>query len=192
MRRNLTIGLGVLVALVAAVSAISANKTSTPPGGAPVSVLEPSSDTGGRSAGSGEFGSTVAAFTTKDIDGRSVQVREGKPGALFFFAGWCGSCLVEASALDRVERALGGRVDITAISPDPSDSVEAIRRFRRNAGSPRYAFVWDSAGTLGTQFAVRALDTTIVYDRAGKVVFRDAAVTDVNKLRAAFRRAGVQ
>ncbi len=189
MRRNVTIGLGVLIALVATVAAISAGRPSTQPGGAPVALAEPSSDT---AAGKGELGSTVAAFTAEDIDGRPVQVRAGKPGALFFFAGWCGSCIVEASGLERIERALGTRVDITAISPDPSDSIEAIRRFRRNAGSPRYAFVWDSAGTLGSQFAVRALDTTIVYDRDGKVVFRDAAVTDVKTLRDAFRKAGVR
>ena len=189
MRRNVTIGLGVLFALVAAVAAISAGKTSTQPGGSSVAVDEQSSST---AAGKAEPGSTVTTFTAEDIDGRPVQVRAGKPGALFFFAGWCGSCIVEASALDRVERALGGRVDITAISPDPSDSIEAIRRFRRNSGDPRYAFVWDSAGTLGTRFGVRALDTTIVYDRDGKVVFRDAAVTDVKTLRDAFRKAGVQ
>jgi thiol-disulfide isomerase/thioredoxin len=189
MRRNVIIGLGVLIALVAAVAAISAANPSTQPGGAHVTVGEPSADT---AAGKGEPGSTVAAFAADDIDGRPVRVRTGKPGALFFFAGWCGSCLVEASALDRVERALGARVDITAISIDPSDSIEAIRLFRRNAGSPRYPFVWDSAGTLSTPLAIRALDTTIVYDRDGKVVFRDAAVTDVKTLRDAFRKAGVQ
>ncbi len=191
MRRNLTVGLGVLIALVAAVAAISAGRTSNQSGDRHVSVDEAAGQQRS-AAGNGEPGSTVATFTTKDIDGRGVQVRRGKPGALFFFAGWCGSCIAEASALDRVERELGTRVAITAISPDPSDSIEAIRRFRRNAGAPRYAFVWDSAGTLGTQFAVRALDTTIVYDADGKVVFRDAAVTDAQTLRKAFRKAGVQ
>jgi len=82
----------------------------------------------------------------KDIDARTVRVGRGKPGALFFFAGWCGSCLSEAKALDQVQRALGSRVTITAISPDPSDSPEAIRRFRQQVGNPRYSFVSDSAG----------------------------------------------
>ncbi len=191
MRRNLTVGLGVLIALVAAVAAISAGRTSNQSGDRHVSVDEAAGQQRS-AAGNGEPGSTVATFTATDVDGRGVHVRHGKPGALFFFAGWCGSCIAEASALDRVERELGTRVAITAISPDPSDSIEAIRRFRRNAGAPRYAFVWDSAGTLGTQFAVRALATTSVYDADGKVVFRDAAVTDAQTLRKAFRKAGVQ
>ena len=186
MRRNLVIALAVIVALVAAVSAVSAGKKSGAAGSA-VSV----SGSPAESSGTGEEGSAIAAFTAQDVDGRRVKVDVGKPGALFFFAGWCGSCLVEAAALGDVQRELGTRVAITAISPDPSDSKSAIRSFRRNAGGPRYPFVWDSAGTLGKQFAVQALDTTIVYDKTGKVVFRDAAVTDVETLRAAFRKAGV-
>lgn len=191
MRRKLSVVLVVLTVLIAAVAAVSAGQKSQRAGGQPISLSPPASgdQTSGRQ---GEPGSRLAAFRTEDIDGRPVQLRPGKPGALFFFAGWCGSCVVEASALDRVERDLGRRVDIAAISPDPSDSLEAIRRFRRNAGYPRYPFVWDSAGTLATQFAVRALDTTIVYDRDGTVVFRDAAVTDVKTLREAFRKAGIQ
>ncbi len=186
MRRSLLIGLAVVLALVAAVAAVSAGKASERADAPRVSASEPARQ------GSGEIGGKVTAFTVKDIDGRSVRVRTDKPGALFFFAGWCGSCIPEASALGDVQRELGSRVAITAISPDPSDSAAAIRRFRRQAGNPRLSFVWDSSGTLGTQFAVRALDTTIVYDAQGKVVFRDAAPTEVATLRAAFRRAGVQ
>ncbi len=188
MRRNLLIGLAVLAVLVVAVSAVSTVKRSDPVQSPQVAVNAPGG-TGSR-AGSGEPGSMIATFTAEDVDGRPVEVRPGKPGALFFFAGWCGSCLAEAEALDRVQRELDGRVTVTAISPDPSDSVEAIRLFRRNVGSPGYPFIWDSRGALGSQFAVRALDTTIVYDAKGKVVFRDAAISDAATLKAAFRKAG--
>ena len=188
MRRNVLIGVAVLAALVAAVSmAKPGNQDQSPP----VAVIESPGRGAGSEAGSGEQGSTIGAFTAEDIDGRPVEVGAGKPGALFFFAGWCGSCIAEARALDRVHRELGGRVAVTAISPDPSDSVEAIRTFRRNVGSPNYPFIWDSRGSLGAQFAVRALDTTIVYDASGNVVFRDAAVSDAATLKAAFRKAGV-
>lgn len=186
MRRNLLIGLVALVALVAAVAAISSGRTPAPSDAPRVTANGPT----GR--GSGETGGNVAAFTAKDIDGRTVQVSTGKPGALFFFAGWCGSCIPEAQALDRVQRELGSRVAITAIDLDPSDSVESIRRFQRQVGAPRYPYIWDSTGKLGTRFAVRALDTTIVYDATGKVVFRDSAPTDVQTLRAAFGKAGVR
>ncbi len=186
MRRNFLIGVAVVVALVAAVAVISAGKDSKRADAPQVMAVEAGEH------GSGEAGGRVAAFTAQDIDGRTVRVRKGKPGALFFFAGWCGSCVPEATALDRVQRELGARVAITAIDSDPSDAIESIRQFQQQVGSPRYPFVWDSSGDLGTQFAVRALDTTIVYDATRKVVFRDAAPTDEETLRAALRKAGVR
>lgn len=192
MRRNLLIGLAVLVALVASVAAISAGKRTGQAGRPQVAVAQPADGQTAGATGDGEQGSTVAPFSARDIDGRRVRVGAGKPGALFFFAGWCGSCQVEARALGRVQDELGSRVAITAVSPDPSDSAKAIRRFRRNSGAPSYPFVWDSAGALGKQYAVRALDTTIVFDKTGRVVFRDAAVTDVDTLLAAFRKAGMR
>ncbi len=192
MRRNLLIGLAVLVALVASVAAISANKKTDQAGQPQVALAEPADGQTAGETSDGEPGSTIAPFSARDVDGRRVQVGAGKPGALFFFAGWCGPCQIEARALGRVQAEFGSRVAITAVSPDPSDSVAAIRLFRRNSGGPSYPFVWDSAGALGRQYAVRALDTTIVFDKAGNVVFRDAAVTDVDTLRAAFRKAGVR
>ncbi len=192
MRRNLLIGLAVLVALVASVAAISAGKATDQAGRPQVSLTQPADGQSLSETSDGEPGSTIAPFSARDVDGRRVQVGAGKPGALFFFAGWCGSCQIEARALGRVQAELGSRVAITAVSPDPSDSLAAIRLFRRNSGGPSYPFVWDSAGALGRQYAVRALDTTIVFDKAGNVVFRDAAVTDVDTLRAAFRKAGVR
>jgi thiol-disulfide isomerase/thioredoxin len=185
-RRNLFISLAVAVALVTAVAALSAGRAPEHANTLQVSVIDPTTQD------SGKVGGEVAAFTAKDVDGRAVRVSTSKPGALFFFAAWCGSCVAEAAALDRVERELGSQVAITAISPDPSDSTNAIRRFRERVGTPRYAFVWDSTGKLGTQFHVRALDTTIVYDANGKVVFRDSAPTDLDTLRAAFLKAGAQ
>lgn len=193
MQRNFVIALGALVLLVASVSVISATR--------PKQDIAPSAAgavTGTTSVrtpdqvGHGEPGSTVAPFSVKDIDGRGAGVRAGTPGALFFFASWCGSCLPEAKALGQLQRDFGSRVAITAISSDPTDSAATIAEFRRQVGNPPYAFVSDAAGTLATQFAVRALDTTIVYDAKGRVVFRDAAPTDANTLQAAFAKAGVK
>lgn len=185
-RTKLFMALAVAVALVAAVVALSAARTSQRADAPQVPAIDSTTQ------GSGKAGGTVAAFTTEDIDGRAVRITRGKPGALFFFAGWCGSCIAEAAALADLQRELGSKVAITAISPDPTDSVEAIRRFRKQVGTPRYPFVWDATGKLATQFAVQALDTTIVYDADGKVVFRDSTPTDVDALRAAFSQAGVQ
>jgi thiol-disulfide isomerase/thioredoxin len=126
-----------------------------------------------------------------DIDGHSVSVpTTGKPGAVWFFAGWCGECLPVGRTLGQVQAQLGSRVSITGISPDPSDSESALRSFRQQDGSPRFPFIWNSTGSLGQQYAVTALDTTLVYDTRGTIVYRGVS-PDLASLQAAFRRAGV-
>jgi thiol-disulfide isomerase/thioredoxin len=186
MRRNTVLAVVAVLALVVAVAAISATKNPDDTG----KGAQPAAAVSGGSQGT-RLGSTITPLTVDDVAGRSVTIAKGSPGALFFFAGWCGSCRAEASAWGTLKRELGTRLTITAISPDPTDSIAAINRFKGTIGDPDYPFVWNSTGSLGTRFAVRALDTTIIYDRNGRVVFRDAAPTDLKTLRAALQRAGV-
>jgi thiol-disulfide isomerase/thioredoxin len=161
----------------------SARVTETPAAGGPGS--------NGAPGGSGQVGEQLASSSLTSIDGQPVKVPSGKPGAVFFMAGWCATCYPEATALGELERRLGDRIAVLAVSPDPSDSVSAIRQFRSQAGNPRYPFAWDQQSTLARALEVSALDTTVVYDAGGKVVFRDAVPTDAETLEQAFRKAGV-
>ena len=104
-------------------------------------------------------------------------------------AGWCGTCIPEAAALDRVERDLGDRVAILGVDADPSDSLDSLQRFVDTVGA-RYGFVFDGDGTLTQALGVRSLDTTVVVDAAGRIVFRDAGPTNEATLRDALARAG--
>lgn len=189
-RRWLWWALAVAGAVTVVVLAVLASSRSTSGGGASARPTEVPSSTASV-AGSGEVGERLATYSLTSIDGQPVKVSAGKPGALYFMAGWCGSCLPEAEALGKLERRLGDRISVLAVSPDPSDSVSSIRALRAAAGNPRYPFAWDQQGTLARALDVRALDTTLVYDARGKVVYRDAAPTDLATLRAAFRKAGV-
>jgi thiol-disulfide isomerase/thioredoxin len=179
-RRQLVIGAVVLAALVGAVAAVSAGRHRA---GSAFAAR-------GQVSGNGAVGSTIGRFRGRDIDGRVLTIASGKPGVLLFIAGWCGDCLPDAVLLGRVAEQYGSRINAVAVSPDPSDSVGALRRFRHNAGSPRYPFVWDRDGSLARPLRVSALDTTLVYDARGRVVYRGVA-PDGPTLRGALRRAGV-
>ena len=97
----------------------------------------------------------------------------------------------EAAALAELERRLGDRIAVVAVSADPTDSASTIRQLRTAAGDPRYPFAMDPQGSLARALDVAALDTTLVYDAHGEVVYRDAVPSDVSTLAAAFREAGV-
>lgn len=190
MRRSRSIAsVAALLVLVAAVAIISAAKkndaSAVAQGSAPTAetVVVPDA---------GKLGTPIGRFTISDIDGAQVSVpADGRPGAVWFFAGWCGECIPEGRALAALQERFGGRVTITAISPDPTDSVDAIKRFRTNVGDPEFSFVWSRDAALGTAYRATALDTTIIYDAAGDVVFRDAGPSTTEDLLAAFARAGL-
>lgn len=179
------IGVASVVALVAV-----AMIRSTYGGGSSAQVTEVPAPSGEAAAGSGQVGERLARYSLVSIDGQPVRVPAGKPGAVFFMAGWCGPCLAETAALNKLERRLGDRISVLAVSPDPSDSVSQIRQFQDAAGDPRFPFAWDRQGTLARALAVSALDTTLVYNARGEVIFRDAVPTDLATLEAAFREAG--
>jgi thiol-disulfide isomerase/thioredoxin len=190
-RRRLRWAIAVAGVAGVAVLAVIAGGRSTSGAGAPARVTAAPGSPTTSFAHSGRVGERLATYSLTSIDGAPVRVPAGKPGAVYFMAGWCGTCVAEAGALGRLQRHLGDRIAVVAVSPDPSDSVSAIRRLRTAAGRPRYPFVWDEGGTLARALQVSALDTTLVYDADGRVVYRDAVPTDLATLRAAFRRAGV-
>ena len=142
------------------------------------------------SGGSG-VGSASPDFSIDTISGATFRSPTGKPTVLYFLAGWCSSCVPEAQALDQIERATGDRVAILAVSADPTDSASTLQQFAQFVGSPRYGFALDD-GTLVRRLGVRALDTTIVLDPAGRIVYRDAIPTEESTLRAALARAGLR
>jgi hypothetical protein len=72
----------------------------------------------------------------------------------------------------------------------PQHSVSTIRQLRTAAGDPRYPFAHDPQGSFARALDVTALDTTLVYDAYGEIVYRDAVPTDIDTLAAAFRDAG--
>ena len=158
-----------------------------------------SSESGSGEGGSGDGSVTVSSggegevssFTVGDVDGQSISRPTGKPGALFFMAGWCGTCIPEAEALAELKEEHGEGIELLAVSIDPSDTAENIDRFIETTGASSYPFYWDKGGQLTQRYSVQALDTTLVYDRNGRVVFRDSAPTDRETLLAALEEAGL-
>ncbi len=142
------------------------------------------------STGGGSLGDQAPQFTAATTTGSSFALPAGKPAVVFFMAGWCASCYPEAQALARIQEQYGDKLAILAVSPDPSDSLPAIREFAERAGA-RYGFAHDATGTLAQALGVRALDTTVVVDAAGRVVYRDGYPTDERTLRSALSKAGL-
>lgn len=104
-------------------------------------------------------------------------------------AGWCATCIPEAQALGRIHEEMSDQVQILAVSIDPTDSPEQIRGFMEAAGKPGYPFAHDRSGRMARAYDVLALDTTVIIDARGRIVYRDSYVSPEEHLRAGLERA---
>lgn len=129
---------------------------------------------------------TVPDFALTTTDGGTFRFSEqrGRVVGVFVMASWCGTCIPETQAWERLanERAAQG-LSVVAVSGDPGDTADDVRRFAALAKAQHPIWTLDPKGEFVRLFQVRSLDTTLIFDRAGQLVYRDAIPTPYEVLR---------
>ena len=93
----------------------------------------------------------------------------GRVVLLNFWATWCGPCVREMPALDRLEAALGGPgFLVAAVSVDRQGAAVVLPWLERRGIDNLRPFL-DSRSTLMGAMAVRGLPTTWIIDRSGRI-----------------------
>lgn len=143
-------------------------------------------------AGGVDVGGVPAVREVTAVSGDRLRIpAASKPTALFFSAAWCQTCVPEAQAWDRIERSIGDRISIVVIDADPSDTPQRLQGFIDLVGDPRYPFVIDTDATLARTYEMGSLDTTVIMDADGQIVFRDAVPTSEATLRSELAELGL-
>ena len=169
--------IGALVVGVLALSAIGGRSS----GAVPVSVKGPAAL---------RVGSVAPAFSAPTLEGARFVYQPQKPTLLYFMAGWCGTCVPESQALARIQPSVGDQAVLVAVDSDPSDPWSSLRSFYHSVGSPEYKFAKDD-GQVDAAFGVNSLETNIVLDASGRIVYRHVGGIDDAAIRAALAKAGV-
>jgi peroxiredoxin len=141
-------------------------------------------------SGGSRIGDQAPQFTAITTTRDRFQLSPGKPAVVFFMAPTCFSCLAEAQTLGRVHDEYGDRLAVLGVDIDPQATAAQVRQFAQAAGAS-YGFTVDRDAALVKAFDARALDTTVITDAEGRIVFRDAVPTDERTLREALKRAGL-
>ncbi|QYJ15047.1 Thiol-disulfide oxidoreductase ResA [Rubrobacter xylanophilus DSM 9941] len=131
-------------------------------------------------AGSTATGREAPNLSIKTLDGEEFNLKDkrGEVVALYFMAGWCGSCIPEARAWSELYPEYRDKgLELLVVSADPNDTPQTIERFRRAGGIRELPWAIDETGGFTRSLGVRALDSTIVFGKDGEVVYRDAVPT---------------
>jgi thiol-disulfide isomerase/thioredoxin len=121
-------------------------------------------------------------ITFKTLDGKTASLAsfKGTPVILHFWASWCAPCVAEFPALLRMAQKNQKKVIILAISTDRSP--EKIQNFlKKQATRPpsNMMVIWDEHKILTEDvFQTFKLPETIILDRAGKMIRKEAGQTD--------------
>ena len=156
-----------LFAAAFAVSMIAGCGTSNSADQGATAKAQPSAEQG---KGSGQRGEAAPTFTLKNLAGEDVAIEaKGKPYIINFWATWCPPCQAEIPDLAAFYAAHKDGVDFYAVNMQ--EDAAPVEKFmqERKADLP---VVLDTKGTAATLYGVRAIPTTVVVDKEGKIAFR--------------------
>ena len=70
------------------------------------------------------------------------------------------------------------------VSTDSQDTPEAIEDFRQRGDVGPLPWAVDEKGEISRALGVNALETTVILDREGEIVYRDREATDYETLES--------
>lgn len=127
--------------------------------------------TAARSAQQATGNPTGAAAVTLDGAPASVPV-PGKPTVVYFYAVGCASCAQALHDIGATRAAAPPGTAYQAVDVNPVDRPADIRAFLADARTDGFALLRDPANRLAATYGVTALGTTVVFDAAGRQVWR--------------------
>lgn len=123
-------------------------------------------------AGRSLVGMPAPAMVLKTIDGQTIDLAQlyGKKAVyLKFWATWCIPCREQMPHLERTYEEAGPDMAVIAIDVGFDDSVEQVRKYRREVGLTM-PIVFDD-GTLGEAFRLRVTPQHVVIGRDGRILY---------------------
>ena len=131
-------------------------------------------------------GSAAPAAAFEDPEGERATLAdfEGRPLLLNLWATWCAPCVAEMPTLDALAAREADRLQVLTVSQD-LDGRDKVEAFFRQRGYRRLETYLDPQLALMAELKVTTLPTTILYDPAGREVWRMTGMEDWTAARAA-------
>ena len=109
-------------------------------------------------------------FTRADGQQTTLAAFQGRVVLLNFWATWCAPCIREMPSLARLQAKLKDEgLEVVAVSEDFA-GLDLVGPFFERLKLDNLTIYLDSDNALGKEFGIAGLPTTLLIDRAGRVV----------------------
>ena len=108
----------------------------------------------------------------QDLYGTDVNISDfrGKIVFLNFWATWCPTCVVEMPSIEKLHRKLKDK-DFALVSISLQDPAAEVKRFFKQ-NELTFTALLDSTGKTVPGFGIRAIPTTLILDKTGRIIGR--------------------
>ena len=106
----------------------------------------------------------------KDMNGRNVRLSDFKGKIVFlnFWTTWCPTCRIEMPSMEKLHRKLKDR-DFAMVTVNLQESASQVKAFFKQYDLTFIALL-DSTGEVGVAFGIRAIPTTYILDKTGRII----------------------
>jgi thiol-disulfide isomerase/thioredoxin len=109
-------------------------------------------------------------ISLKDLKGSEISLSDfrGKIVFLNFWTTWCPSCRSEMASMEELHKRLRGK-DFVMVAINLQESASTVKGFFKEHKLTFIALL-DSKGEAGARFGIRAIPTTFILDRGGRIM----------------------
>ncbi len=106
----------------------------------------------------------------KDMNGSNVSLSNfrGKIVFLNFWTTWCPTCRIEMPSMEKLHRKFKDK-DFAMVTVNLQESAVQVKAFFKEYKLTFIALL-DSTGEVGVAFGIRAIPTTYILDKTGRII----------------------
>lgn len=120
-----------------------------------------------------ELGTPAPDVSLEDLDGNPVQLLEvidGRPALIEFWASWCEQCEALQPSVDEVHARFGDEVQVVAVAVAVAQSQRRVRRHVEEHGVG-FPYLWDGKGDAVRAYEAAATSIVVLLDAQGRIAY---------------------
>ena len=106
----------------------------------------------------------------KDMNGKNTSLSDFKGKIVFlnFWTTWCPTCRIEMPSMEKLHQKLKNK-DFAMVTINLQESASQVKGFFKEF-KLSFTALLDTTGEVGASFGIRAIPTTYILDKTGRII----------------------